>query len=199
MADSSPEMTHRVSKLLSNFFNPMNSLVLYYLFFSIKNFSLKETGENFLPIFFLMIVPISGWIFYKVKSGAFTDSDVSDRNQRKQLYFFIGASLIIYLLFIYFRFDRVDWVLLYLLILLVTMQISNYFIKSSMHTALNIYVAALMFTVDSLLGIGWLGIAVAVGISRVILKRHTWAEVISGASIATIISFIYLYTHIQLL
>ncbi len=199
MIDSSPTMVHRISKILSDLFNPLNSLVIYFIFFSIKNLSLKEAAVNFLPIFFIMIAPIAGWIFWKVKKGDFTDTDVSDRNQRKNLYFFIAAAMVSYLLYIFFRFERIEWELLFLLILLLTLQFSNYFIKSSMHTALNIFVAALMFTIDPTLGLIWVVIAFLVGITRVILKRHTWAEVFSGAVIASAISFIYLYTHIQFL
>ncbi|KIA83510.1 ABC transporter permease [Kaistella solincola] len=198
MTESSTKTSERVSKWLSNFFNPMNSLVIYFVLFSIKNLGLKEAFQNFLPIFFLIIAPISGWIFWKVKSGEFSDTDVSDRHQRKNLYFFIAGAIIIYLMYVFFRFERVDWVLFFLLILLIILQISNYFIKSSMHTALNVFVAALMFTLDPLLGAGWIIITAAVAVSRVVLKRHTWAEVISGAVIATAISFIYLYVQIQL-
>ena len=133
----------------------------------------------------------------KVK-GEFSDTDVSDRHQRKNLYFFIAGVIIIYLMYVFFRFQRMDWVLLFLLILLIVLQISNYFIKSSMHTALNVFVAALMFVIEPLFGIIWIVITVAVALSRVVLKRHTWVEVVSGAVIATAISFIYLYVQIQL-
>ena len=84
------------------------------------------------------------------------------------------------------------------MVLLLVMQISNYFIKSSMHTAFNVFVAALFFAVHSGMGIFWFGIAILVGISRIILKRHTVQEVIAGAAIASFVSFIYLYTHIQI-
>jgi membrane-associated phospholipid phosphatase len=198
MADYSPKISERLSKWISNIFNPMNSLVIYFVLHSIYNLGLKEAFQNFLPIFFLIIAPISGWIFWKVKKGEFSDTDVSDRHQRKNLYFFIAGVIIVYLMYVFYRFQRMDWVLLFLLILLIVLQISNYFIKSSMHTALNVFVAALMFVIEPLFGLIWIVITVAVALSRVVLKRHTWAEVISGAAIATAISFIYLYVQIQL-
>ncbi|HQD45325.1 MAG TPA: phosphatase PAP2 family protein, partial [Kaistella sp.] len=71
-----------------------------------------------------------------------------------------------------------------------------YFIKSSMHTAFNVFVAALFFAKSPVLGIFWLGIAVLVGITRIILKRHTVKEVFMGAIIAGVVSFIYLYANI---
>lgn len=188
----------KFSKYISDFFNPMNSLVIYFIVFSTRNFTFAETIQNFLPIFLITIVPISLWIIYNVKTKKYTDTDVSDRKQRKSLYFFIEGAMIVYLFFVYLRYERIDFVLLFLLILLMVMQVSNYFIKSSMHTAFNIFVAALMFTLNPLFGLGWLEIAMAVGFSRIILKRHSPAEVLSGIIIASLVSFIYLYTHIQI-
>jgi membrane-associated phospholipid phosphatase len=87
--------------------------------------------------------------------------------------------------------------MLFILILLFALQISNYFIKSSMHTAFNVFVAALFFALHIKVGFIWLGIAVLVGVTRVILKRHTPQEVLMGAAIAFVVSFIYLYCNIQ--
>ncbi len=188
----------KVSKFISGFFNPMNSLVIYFIVFSTRNFTLAEATQNFLPIFLITIVPISSWIIYNVRTKKYTNLDVSDRKQRKSLYFFIEGAMIVYLFFVYLKYERIDMVLLFLLVLLIVMQISNYFIKSSMHTAINIFIAALFFTLSPLYGLIWLILSILVGISRIILKRHSPAEVVSGAVIAGMVSFIYLYTHIQI-
>jgi membrane-associated phospholipid phosphatase len=197
MVKLSTEWLLKIARIISFLFSPINSLLVYLIIYSSKNYSLAESRSIFLPILFLLIIPIFSWIFWNVKKKRYTDSDVSDRKQRKSLYFFIAGSMISYLTFVYLRYERIDWVLLFLLILLMVMQISNYFIKSSMHTAFNIFVAALMFTLNPFLGIIWLLVTILVGRSRIILKRHTLPEVLSGAAIATVISFIYLYTIIQ--
>jgi membrane-associated phospholipid phosphatase len=188
----------KVSKLISGFFNPMNSLVIYFIVFSVRNFTLSEATHNFLPIFLITIVPISSWIIYNVRTKKYTNLDVSDRKQRKSLYFFIEGVMLVYLFFVYLKHERIDMVLLFLLILLIVLQISNYFIKSSMHMAINLFIAALFFAVSPLYGLIWLIFSILVGISRIILKRHSLAEVLSGAAIAGIVSFVYLYTHIQI-
>ena len=188
----------KVSKFISGFFNPMNSLVIYFIVFSTRNFTLLEATKNFLPILLITIVPISSRIIYNVRTKKYTNLDVSDRKQRKSLYFFIEGAMIVYLFFVYLKYERIDMILLFLLILLIVMQISNYFIKSSMHTAINIFISALFFTLAPLYGLIWLILSILVGISRIILKRHSPAEVLSGAIIAGSVSFIYLYTHIQI-
>ena len=86
----------------------------------------------------------------------------------------------------------VDRVLLFLLVLLLAMQLSNFFIKSSMHTALNIFAAALFFSQNHTFGIIWLLISFLVAVTRIILKKHTPNEVISGAVIAVLVSFLFL-------
>lgn len=187
----------RISKVISNFFNPLISLLIYFIYYSSLNYTLRETATIFLPIFLLIMMPIIVWIYWNVKKGKYTNADVSDRNQRKGLYFFIEAAILLYILYQYFINHAVDFVMLCLLILFIVMQISNYFIKSSMHTAFNVFVAALFFSVNVYFGIIWLGIAIMVGCTRIILKRHTFKEVFFGATIATFISFIYLYTTIQ--
>ena len=198
MAKTLSSAVLKVSKFISGFFNPMNSLVIYFIVFSNRNFTLVEATQNFLPIFLLMIVPISFWLIYNVKTKKYSNLDVSDRKQRKSLYFFIEATLIVYLFFVYLKYERINMVLLFLLILLLLMQISNYFIKSSMHTAINLFIAALFFVFTPLYGFIWFLLSVLVGTSRIILKRHSLVEVISGAVIAGTVSFIYLYTQIQI-
>ncbi|MCQ4034757.1 phosphatase PAP2 family protein [Kaistella montana] len=198
MLKSTPPLITGISKIISNFFNPLTSLFLYFLYFSYENYSVNEAAARFLPILLLMILPISIWIFWNVKNGNYTNMDVSNRQQRKSLYFFIIGAILVYLLYDFFLNENTDLVMVFLMILLLVMQISNYFIKSSMHTAFNLFVAALFFSINPKLGVIWFFITILVGISRVILKRHTIEEVVSGALIAGFVSFIYLYTHIQI-
>ncbi|MPT32780.1 MAG: hypothetical protein E2600_14190 [Chryseobacterium sp.] len=69
---------------------------------------------------------------------------------------------------------------------------SNFYIKSSMHTSLNIYVSALFFAINPTIGTFWFLLAIIIGITRIILKRHTVKEVLSGGGIAIFVSLIYL-------
>ncbi|MCE3074326.1 phosphatase PAP2 family protein [Chryseobacterium gwangjuense] len=197
MEEKQPSLVLRISKIISDFFNPLLSLFIFFLYMSIKNYSLKDSLSYFLPILLLIIAPIIIWLVWNVKTGRYTNMDVSNRVQRKTLYIFIAACVIAYLAFNYFKNGYVDFVMLFILILLFALQISNFFIKSSMHTVFNIFVAALFFALNITMGFIWLGIAVLVGITRIILNRHTPKEVFMGAFIAFIVSFIYLYCNIQ--
>lgn len=188
----------RISKIFSNFFNPLTSLIIYFVFYSSQHYTFKETAAAFFPVFLIVVIPISMWIFYNVRKGHYTNMDVSNRIQRKSLYFFIQGVLVLFLLYDYLFNNHIDLAFSFILVLLLLLQISNYFIKSSMHTAFNIFVAALFFAINPLLGSIWFAIGILVGISRIILKRHTPKEVFSGALIALLVSFIYLYMNIQI-
>ncbi|MDR6922389.1 MULTISPECIES: phosphatase PAP2 family protein [Chryseobacterium] len=197
MEEKQPSLVHKISKVISDFFNPLVSLFIFYLYMSVREYSLKDSLFYFVPILLMTIIPVIIWLIWNVKTGRYTNMDVSDRVQRKTLYIFVAGCLMSYLIFHYIRNGYIDLVMLFILILLITMQISNFFIKSSMHTSFNIFVAALFFTLDWKMGLVWLGIATLVGITRIILKRHTIKEVFMGAGIAFLVSFVYLYCDIQ--
>ncbi len=197
MEEKQPLLVHKISRIISDFFNPLISLLIFFIYMSVREYSLKDSLLYFMPLLLMIILPVVIWLVWNVKTGRYTNMDVSNRVQRKSLYIFIAACVVIYLVFNYFRNGYIDLVMLFILILVFTMQISNFFIKSSMHTAFNVFVAALFFSLDWKAGLIWLGIAALVGITRIILKRHTVKEVFMGAGIAFVVSFIYLYCNIQ--
>ncbi len=183
----------KVSSFISNFFNPIFSLIFYFVLYSAYNSSLKEASVRFAGLLLLAIVPVTGWIIWNVKRGSYTNMDVSDQRQRRSLYPIIAAALLLYLFVTYFQTQNVDTPVVGLLVLLLLLQASNYFVKSSMHTALNVYTSALMFEVKWYWGFIWLIVTFLVAISRLILQRHSVKEVLTGAGIATAISVLYLF------
>lgn len=197
MEENQSPLLYKISKIISDFFNPLLSLFLFFAYMSFMKYSLKNSMLYFLPILLIIIAPVITWLVWNVRTGRYTNMDVSDRVQRKSLYVFIATCVVFYIAFNYFKNGYVDLVMLFILILLFALQISNLFIKSSMHTAFNVFVAALFFALNPVMGMVWLAIAILVGITRIILKRHTPKEVFMGAGIAFIVSFLYLYCNIQ--
>jgi membrane-associated phospholipid phosphatase len=183
-----------ISKLISNFFNPITSLLLYFIYLSYTSYSFTDALSNFTPLFLIIILPIIFWIYYNVKLGKYESMDVSNRKSRKTLYVFINATIIIYILYDFYFNSVYNIMMLFLLILLIILQFSNFFIKSSMHTALNLFVAALFLSQNVTLGILWIFITILVGFSRIILKKHTTKEVLMGFLLSAIVSLAFLYT-----
>lgn len=185
------------SKIISTVFNPLTSLILYFLYHSYHNLDLKTAIKEFLPILLIIIFPISAWLLWNVMKGNYSNMDVSNRKQRNSLYVFISIVMMLYLLYQYFFGNAADYTMLFLFVLIIMMQISNFFIKSSMHTSLNIFAATLFFSMNPSIGIVWFLLSIIVAITRIILKRHTIAEVIMGAILALLVSFAYLFINIQ--
>ena len=125
--------------------------------------------------------------------------DVSNRKQRNSLYLFNFFIISIYIAVLFYTKQNFHYILIiiFLLVLMVVMFLSNLFIKSSMHTSFNVFVSALFFALNPIYGLFWLFLTLLVAISRIILKRHTVKEVIMGAFIAVLVSFVYLYFDIQ--
>ncbi|WP_312345171.1 ABC transporter permease [Chryseobacterium binzhouense] len=197
MEEKTTSSLHIVSRLISDFFNPLVSLFIYFVYLSFKIYTFKEAVMHFLPILLITILPIIVWIYWNVKTGRYTNMDVSNRVQRKSLYIFIAVCIVLYQLYHYIMNGFLDFVMLFILVLLFALQYSNLYIKSSMHTAFNVFVAALFYDSDWRAGLFWLFIAALVGVTRVILRRHTVKEVFMGAGIAFMVSFVYLYCNIH--
>jgi len=197
MEEKTTSSLHIVSRLISDFFNPLVSLFIYFVYLSFKIYTFKEAVMHFLSILLITILPIIIWIYWNVKTGRYTNMDVSNRVQRKSLYIFIAVCIVLYQLYHYIINGFLDFVMLFILVLLFALQYSNLYIKSSMHTAFNVFVAALFYDSDWRAGLFWLFIAALVGVTRVILRRHTVKEVFMGAGIAFMVSFVYLYCNIH--
>ena len=189
----------KFSNIISNVLNPLFSLLIFFAFYSYYNSNGDFNIINFLLPIVIVIIPIFGWIFWNVKKGNYTNMDVSNRKQRNSLYLFNFFIISIYIAALFYTKQYFHYILiiLFLLVLLVVMFISNFFIKSSMHTSFNIFVSALFFTLHPIYGFVWLFLTILVAISRVILKRHTVKEVIMGFIVITFISFVYLYFDIN--
>lgn len=160
----------------------------------------KNSSEEYLLI---SVVSISlsliaiAWILYKKKIGHYSDFSVSDRKQRYSLYYFsipavLGTALISYLLNlpIFFTISLFTGG-----ILLMISYLSNFVIKSSLHTSLNVYLSLVVFTLDLPLGLLIFFLTILISISRVILKKHTIPEIISGFFIGILCgSSLYFFT-----
>lgn len=190
----------KVSKFISNFFNPIVSLFSFLLYFGFTKLSKTDAITHLLLMLFVVAIPVFLWIYWNVKTGRYTNMDVSNRTQRKSLYVFMIINILLYLMIVYFFFFQFNILMIigFLLITLLVMQFSNLYIKSSMHMSLNVFVSALFTYLNPFFGLLWFVIAIIVGITRVILKRHTVKEVVFGGVIAGVVSSIYLYLQIHL-
>ncbi|WP_407497358.1 phosphatase PAP2 family protein [Elizabethkingia meningoseptica] len=186
-------MIEKLSSFISNLFNPIFSFLFFLLYYA---FSTMENQEAWLLIgkaILIFALPILGYIYYNVRKGKFTNMDVSNRKQRNSLYYYIIALLFLFIIGSFIAKTAVPHAFYYLTGLLCAMMLSNFWIKSSMHTALNFFVAALFYQLSPVLGFIWGIHTVIIAITRLILKRHTVSEVLAGATLGIIFSLAFVY------
>lgn len=195
------KITGQAMKKLANFVSVIgNPLYTIPVFVLIVMFG-KEDFSKAVLISFLIVgcifIPVILWMFIKSKNGTYSNFDVSDKHERKSLFWFAFPFILIItvVMFVTNQPGIISVSMLFALILVVTSQIINFFIKSSLHVSLHIFLSALIFTVNYKIGIAVLLFTGLLIWSRLKLERHTVKEVLTGLAIGSIISLIMLKTE----
>ncbi|HEY8563590.1 MAG TPA: phosphatase PAP2 family protein [Pyrinomonadaceae bacterium] len=140
------------------------------------------------------VSPLVFIIRRKVSAGQWSDHDVSDAAERRSFYpVAIAVNAFSAALFYFLDFPPalLAGMLISLVILLFAMLV-NRWSKISLHLIFAVYFAISLFPVSYWSGAFFLLLAAAVGWSRVVLKRHTFAQVLSGAALGAIAGIVFL-------
>lgn len=128
------------------------------------------------------ILPLLFVIRRKVASGSWTDKDVSDHSQRRHLYA-VTIPIITFSILIFWALGLPHALVIgtigSLFLLLAGMAI-NHWSKISMHIMFGAYCAMALVVTRPIPSLALFLMVGAVGWSRVLLKRHTVIQVISG-------------------
>ena len=184
----------KIATFISIVGHPLLTIPLFILIVLFGN----EDSSRAAPISFLIIgcvfIPVTIRLYIKSRNGSYTNFDVSDKIQRRSLYLFVVPLLLIVTIILFATNQSRNLCLgvLFALLLLILSQAINYFVKSSLHVSLNIYLSALIFTVNFKAGVAALLFTALISWSRVKLGRHSVKEVLFGLLIGTIISLILL-------
>lgn len=128
------------------------------------------------------ILPMLWMMVRRVRSGAWTDHDVSVREQRRGMYP-VALALVTATILLLLLTDPSRSVLrgtVAVLALIVSASIINLWLKVSLHTAFAWFTAVCLSSMSFALGLGAGLVALAVAWSRVELRRHTLPEVVGG-------------------
>ena len=140
-------------------------------------------------VLLVSVVPMLLLMSRRVRSGAWTNYDVSVREQRSGMYpvamAIAGVTTLVLLVVGTPR--PVMYGVAATLVLIVIASVVNLWLKISLHVAFAVFTAA------SLVSLGWgvtaggLLLALAIAWSRLELGRHTWPEVIGGALLGAVV------------
>jgi hypothetical protein len=135
-----------------------------------------------LALLLTVTLPMALLLFRGVRSGRWSDADVSVRTERTRFYPraipISGVGVVMLLLL-----RAPQFVLrgaLVTLVLLVLAGVANFRIKLSLHALLAFYCTVILFRVSAFFGVVALGLALFVFWSRLYLQRHDLPEMLAG-------------------
>jgi membrane-associated phospholipid phosphatase len=147
-------------------------------------------------IFSLSVGPM-GYVLYGVKTGKFSDVDVSIRSQRTGPFVFgLASSLLGFIMLELTHAPHLMTTIMLLIILCgLILMITTFWWKISMHTsAISGAVTMLSVLYGKTILPAFLLVAL-VSWSRVVLHRHTKAQVIGGSTVGILLTFALLKTQ----
>lgn len=177
--------TRRLAVLLSTLGNPFVLLPLTVLLVSMRTSSPARALAFAVALACLGVVPLVLLIRHKVRTGRWSDHDVSDPSHRRGFYpiaivvtagsgvgmWLLGAPGIV-----------VRGILVLLLVLILASTLSRWS-KISLHTSIGAFCSVTLVAVNMWVAGGALILATAVGWARIWLERHTLWQVLGGAAL----------------
>lgn len=140
----------------------------------------------------IVTIPIIVHNVYKVKKGAYTNFDVSQREQRKDFYpFLLGLFVCINVLIYLSDFPREVSVQTGIFTGMLVLSFAiNYILKASLHTAILFYICFSLLYLDLPWVLVLLLLAILTAWSRVYTQKHQLCEVLVGGVLGAIFGFL---------
>ncbi|WP_461130641.1 phosphatase PAP2 family protein [Spirosoma aerophilum] len=179
---------YRTAKALSLIGHPLLTTTLFALYVTFQQLPIMNAVIISAGLLGGVVLPISWYNYRKVKRGQYTNFDVSDQRQRAQFYpVLIGAiSLLAGLLFATHQPRPFCYGTACVLLLVIISYEVNRYIKASLHTSLSFFLTWAIYGINQPLGLLMGVFAILIGLSRLVLGRHTLLEILIGALIGLI-------------
>ncbi len=187
----------RVARLTSNILNPflVSSLVIMLIAAQASDTWLEALKWTVIPIL-LSILPVLVIVLYLVRKGTLESIFINARKERNCIYFLATGCTIVSAITLYMLGAPPVLMAVFIagLASVIVFTLINLLWKISVHTA---FVAASVTVLIMLFGTAASLSALLVpltGWARIELKRHSFAQVVTGAALAAVIAFIVFYS-----
>ena len=177
--------TTRLAVLLSTLGHPFVLLPLTVLLVSMRTASPAWALALAVALASVAIAPLALLIRHKVRTGRWSDHDVSDRSHRREFHaiaIFVTAGSGVGFWLLGAPGVVVRGIFVVLLLLIVARTVSRWS-KISLHTSIGAFCTVTLVAVNMWVAGGALILATAVGWARIWLERHTLWQVLGGAAL----------------
>jgi hypothetical protein len=179
------ERTRAVASAISALGHPLVTAAIFLVAIAVHE------GPRVLPlgaaltIVVGVTVPVALWNLRQTRAGRYSNFDVSVRSQRASMYAVILGLMVAATV-------ALHWVpvapeiragTLWMGAMFAAAWLLNVWIKVSLHAAVSFYLALACTMIDVGLGVVLLGCAALVAVSRLVIQRHTAAELCTGSGL----------------
>ncbi len=146
-----------------------------------------------ITLLFTSIGPLL-YILIGVRRGKFSDMDVSIRSQRSGPFLFtiLSALIALFMLAAFHGPRDLDTLLLIMIVSGVITMVITFWWKISIHTSSLASAVTVLIALYGTIMLPLFGLVALVGWSRVVLRRHTIAQVIAGSVLSTVLATVIL-------
>lgn len=185
MNKGNTSVLYKTARLASILGHPLLTLPVFTTLLAFNLFDPYKALWVSLLILGVIVVPVTIRNYSKTRRNEYTNFDVSDQKQRQSFYPFVIILMVVVTILLYFTpgagsFFIGTCILLFLLIL---SALVNRIIKCSLHTSISIYLALALWPFTVTGSIAMFIFTIIIATSRLILKRHTFVEILTGAAI----------------
>ena len=187
-------MNPKIAKYISVFGHPLLTIPVFVM---IALFTFERVEKAFwISVLIIggIFIPLIVKMYRGEKSGAYSNFDVSNQVQRQSWYRYVIflLSIATVVVFATGQSRTLCFGILFSTLLLISSQLINYSIKSSLHVSLNVFLFFMILRMNETAAGMFLLFIFLIAWARLVLKRHTRKELISGASIGLFWGVMYL-------
>ena len=154
-----------------------------------------ETVLGVLTVVLASLVPVSLYIWLKVRRGEWSNLDVSEQKDRPHL-FAIGIALLLFACLVLYLTHQPSAFIrgcAAAMVLVGAAWGANLWIKPSMHAGFAMLTSCSLWPLGAKIALPWIFFSVLVGWSRSALQRHTRLEVVIGLMLGAIVARLFMY------
>lgn len=175
-------MKTKIAKCISIVGHPLLTIPMFVVIALFNFESVEKASKISALIIGGIFIPLIVKMYRGEKKGEYTNFDVSDQVQRQSWYKYAVPLLAVVtvVVFVTGQGSVLCFGVLFSTCLLITAQLINYFIKSSLHISLNTFLFFMIFRMDVYMAVLFFLFIFLIVWARLTLKRHTAKELLAG-------------------